>query len=174
MPYVLGEVAAPVKWVSKNTLENDSLDSLAFAYGTTAREIAAQNGVKWSTPSIQDWVISKGGKLLAYNSKSHPFSSGPRAKEGWAVFTAKSKIKLPDIARKDGKDRVPADKAPPAGERELPDTLLTPVSLNEKPWHKRIDWVRTGMLFAAIAGVGLIIREKQKAKKKSAPAPVIF
>lgn len=88
------------EWVHQHTVENDTLASLAEAYGVSAKEICSQNGVPFTTADIQRWVKAHNGKVLPYDSSSHPF---PNSKEGWAVFTSRSEIRLPKIQRKDGK-----------------------------------------------------------------------
>lgn len=41
-----------------------TLAKLADKFGVTAQQIAAANGVSWSTDAINQWVLQKGGKWL--------------------------------------------------------------------------------------------------------------
>jgi hypothetical protein len=96
--------AMATDWVPKHTKDGDTLESLSKGYGVKADEITSQNGVKFRTRDIQEWVKASGGKVLpAARNAPRPF---PDSNEGWAVFTSSSVIKLPANARLDGEPEV--------------------------------------------------------------------
>lgn len=167
MTYSLGSAsaprAAPREWVATKTVDGDSFVTLAFAYNSTAKEIAAKNNVQWNVAAVQDWIISKGGKILPYDSKSNPGMYNGRKGEGWAVFTPKTEILLPKMNRVDG--RIPGtgigDRAPPAGEGE-----------GDKNEGRKISWTRTALLVGFLGWAGYAAYNAMSSPKKKSPAPV--
>lgn len=160
--YILGSAPMPRQWIPTKTVENDNLTALAFAYNSTAKEIAARNGVKWNVAAVQDWVLANGGKLLPFDPKDNPGKYNGRKNEGWAVFTLNSSILLPDMNRVDG--RVPGtgagDQAPPAGEKE---------GTADK---RKISWGRTALLVGFLGWAGYAAYNAIQPAKKKSPSPV--
>lgn len=75
------EVQTEIVWVEKELTEDElTLKKQRIKYNTTAREIAAKNGIAWSTKAINKWVLEVGGKMLS---------------SGYAVFQPGNKILLP-------------------------------------------------------------------------------
>lgn len=66
--------------------------SLAGGPGDGAREIAGWNGVAFDKRAIDAWVMSNGGRRLAFDARD-PYDAATRT--GWAVFTSSSVILMP-------------------------------------------------------------------------------
>ena len=126
MTYVLGAVSRPLKL--QFTFAKDDLASLGKAYGVEPVVIWEMQGTRkpMQRKPVQDFVKglpgwTRGTGLYPFDQKENPGTNGPDGKpEGYAHFTANTKLLLPDMERTDGKKQpITAPPAPPS------DTLPT-------------------------------------------------
>lgn len=98
-------ISVPAGWCLTQLDDGDMLSTLVHVYDVTPEEIVKANGVPWSTPHINEWVIKTGGRWLPEVAGEPPVPGSPPGK-GWAVFTSKSRIYLP--CKPDAKPPAPS------------------------------------------------------------------
>lgn len=130
MTYVIGDASttnAPPRL--QLTCKGDDWYSLGSAYGVEPKFLINMQpqwaGKSFTAKSMQNWIKSLPGwnrdtGIRKYVSSSNPGTQAPDGSpEGWAIFTAKTMLMLPDMPRLDGKvpgdlTKSPAGEAPPA------------------------------------------------------------
>lgn len=111
-------------WKLKPTKANDGFESLARGYARAfspsnasvvdiAKVICRQNGISYSVPVIEDWIVRVGGSRFPFDKKNNPGMYGGPKNVGWAHFNEGNMIMLPDIERADG-EPAPREQGPPA------------------------------------------------------------
>lgn len=91
----------PTGWCETRVRSGDTLASLAARFlpalsiDDAAKKIATVNGVVWSTPAINEWVIATGGVWLKQAPGGGTVTGSPTG--GWAAFSASSQIILPCV-----------------------------------------------------------------------------
>jgi hypothetical protein len=115
MSYILGAttVTSSLPFVLTPTAEGDGWTTLLAAYrtafpaGTTetafARAVCAANGIPFTTAAIEAWIFGLSGKRLPFSAADNPGKYGGPKNVGYAFFGEGNMIKLPDMARLDGK-----------------------------------------------------------------------
>ena len=174
MTYVFGIAAvtgAPLRL--QNTVQRDDFASLSVAYGVTPQAIWAMqpegggSGKRFERKPVQAFAKSRPGwnaaeGLHPFSSALNPGTNGPDGKpEGFAHFTSKTQLMLPDMPRLDG-------KAPPG---QPPPGQLKPVFPEPKQAGTSPILVAAGV--AALV-IFVALGTDKKKPKKGAPAPVKF
>ena len=95
--------------------EFGTLATIEEATGVRAELIAAANGVAWTTPDINDWVILSGGRWLGHVEGTPRVEGSPTG--GWAVFTVGNSLFIP-CSSTTGEPTIPA---------EVPENVRAPV-----------------------------------------------
>lgn len=112
--YVLGSATVTnAPWRLQLTCQGDSFTSLASAYGVPWQQIPAKQpgmaGKSVTKKNVQNWIKSLPGwdrysGLRPYSASDNPGTTGPDGKpEGYAQFTDRTMIMLPDMPRLDGR-----------------------------------------------------------------------
>lgn len=129
MTYVLGTAAntgAPLRL--QFTVQNDSLGTLASAYGVTAQQIwdmqpgGGGAGLRMERVPVQNFVKALPGwnrddGIFAFVASDNPRTVGPNGQpEGYAHFTSHTQLMLPDMERLDGKK--PRGALPPPSSKD--------------------------------------------------------
>lgn len=170
MTYVLGSAGnagAPPRL--QLTCQGDDFYSLGAAYGMSGPDILKmQPGLKGKNAvGIQNWIKALPGwtrekGLRKYVPGNAPGTTGPDGKpEGWAIFTDKTMILLPDMPRLDGKK---------------PGNVSSDVAIKPPKVRDDIKTASVGPIAVVLGGAALawlIVMGKKKKAKKPSPAPVL-
>jgi hypothetical protein len=174
MSYVLGTASvtnAPPRL--QNTVQGDTLATLARAYGVTDLQIWNMQGTGKSmiVQNVEPFVRSRAGwseanglfPFVAGGKPNNPSAFGVgKPGQGFAHFTSATQLMLPNMPRLDGKG--PRDVVPPGPLKPVfPDISTASIP----PWAG----------IAALVGLGVLVfasNKKPKGAKKPSPKPVSF
>lgn len=137
----IGSIQTTPDWVMTKTRSGDTLAELARSYGVSAQQIATVNNVPFDSNSINQWVMSRGGKMLS---------------SGWAAFTSESEILLPNKRR----SSTPAVTS-------TPSKNLDPEMSNRKEKSEFLKWslVAGGTAVVAVTVIGAVFGKRRKKRK---------